>query len=232
MTDTPSPATDLGAAGTAGTPSRVSLRDALGAPRDPDFTLVLPPGWTRRPVTADERTRMDAAMRARLMEVHRPDLYARMRVLLAEAFAQLDAVGAVAMFLPDTDESPGALVLPASLTARVLRAEPGATLDDHVRASIVRDGATPLLGDKRILRAERESEQHIDGESALLTTVVYLSPIPGSGRRRALQLTLVITRPVDVPADDPPLLQMRALFDLCVSSLAWVSADDDADARA
>lgn len=226
MTDTPSTADTA-----AGIPARVSLRDALGAPQDPDFTLTLPPGWQRRAVSAEERDRMDAAMRARLREVHRPDLYARMRVLLAEAFSQLNAVEAVAMFLPDGAD-PDALVLPASLTARVLRAEPGATLDGHVRTAIVRDGAAPLLGDKRILRVEREGEQQLDGDTARVTTVVYLTPVPGTGRRRALQLTLVITRPADVPADDPPLLQMRALFDLCVSSLTWAAPGEGAPARA
>lgn len=208
---------------TTGAPARVSLRDALGAKRDPDFALVLPPGWARRPVTHDERQRMDAAMRARLRDAHRPDLYARMRQLLGEAFAQMDAADVVAMFIPDgTDDD--ALVLPASLTARILRAEPGETLDAHVRAAISREGATPLLGDKRFLRAEREGRQTLDDDTAAVTTVVYLTPVPGSGRQRALQFTLVIARPTDVPADDPPMVQMRALFDLCVASLVWEPA--------
>ena len=61
-----------------------------------------------------------------------------------------------------------------------------------------------------------------NGEQLLVTTVAYLTPIPGSGRRRALLLTLVLLRGADVPPDDPPLLQMKALFDLCVSTLTWL----------
>lgn len=211
-------------------PSRVSLRAELGAAPDPDFTLVLPPGWERRAVTAEERTGMQSAMRARLMEVHRPDLYARMRGLLDDAFAQMEQVSVVAMFLPGEARS-GALAVPASLTASVLKAEPGSTLDALVAGSIRNEGAVALGGDKRILRAEREAPQAIDGETATVTTVVYLTPIPGSGRRRALQLTLVIMRPEDVPADDPPLVAMRALFDACVSTLSWIPAGAAVNAR-
>jgi len=199
----------------------VSLRAELGAAHDPDFTMVLPPGWERREVTEDEKHRMTQAMRSRLMGVHRPDLYARMRVLMDDAFAQLAAVSAVAVFLPSGES---ALALPASLTAGILRPQPGRGLDELVREAVARDGATPLLGDKRFMRAERESSRSLDGESATVTTVVYLTPIPGSGRRRALQLTLVIVRPPDAPPDDPPMVQMRMLFDLCVSTLTWMPA--------
>lgn len=203
------------------TPTRVSLRRELGATPDPDFTLALPPGWERREVTSDEKDRMTAAMRTRLMSVHRPDLYARMRQLLDDAFTQMDGAATEAMFLPVGED---ALALPASLTASILRAGPRGSLDDLVREAVARDGATPLLGDKRFLRAERETNQSLDGESGIVTTVVYLTPIPGSARRRALQLTLVIVRPPDAPADDEPMVQMRMLFDLCVSTLTWVDA--------
>ena len=93
-----------------------------------------------------------------------------------------------------------------------------------MRGAVAREGATPLLGDKRFLRAERETTQSLDGDTGIVTTVLYLTPFPGSGRRRALQLTLVIVRPPDAPADDEPMVQMRALFDLCVSTLTWLPA--------
>ncbi|QTV80218.1 hypothetical protein [Microbacterium sp. NIBRBAC000506063] len=94
-----------------------------------------------------------------------------------------------------------------------------------MRTAIRSDGATPLLGDKRIMRVERETSDTLDGEPVLTTTIAYLTPIPGSGRRRALLLTAVIIRPPDAPADDAPLLQMKALFDVCVSTLTWVPVD-------
>lgn len=202
-----------------GAQARVSLREALGGAPDPDFGLVLPPGWERRDVTDAEQTRMLSQIRGRLMEAHRPDLYARMRVLVGDAFAQMRKVSTVAMFTPG--DSPDAVFIPASLTASIQHAEPGENLDGYVRSAIQRDGATPLLGDKRVMRVERETTDTLDGEQVLVTTVAYLTPVPGSQRRRALLLTLVIMRPLDVPADDAPLVQMKALFDLCVSTLTW-----------
>lgn len=200
---------------------RISLRAELGAAPDPDFTLVLPPGWVRRSVDAGVEKDMLGAMRSRLMQAHRPDLYAQMDRLLRDAFTQMRRVEAVAMFVPSADVSE-ALYLPASLTASIQRAPAGENLDDVVREAIVERGATALLEDKRFLRMETDEVQTLEGERVAVTTVMYLTPIPGSQRRRALRLMLVIMRPVDVPADDPPMVAMRTLFDLCVSTLAWL----------
>lgn len=205
-------------------PARVSLREQLGGTPDPDFALALPPGWVRRDVSDDEQQRMLSKVRGRLLEAHRPDLYARMRQLVDEAFTQMRKVSTIAMFTAG-DSAPDSAYLPASLTATIQHAEPGHNLDAYVRSAITADGATPLLGDKRVMRVERESSETLDGEQLLVTTVVYMTPVPGSERRRALLLTLVIMRPTDAPADDAPLLQMKALFDLCVSTLTWLPRD-------
>ena len=213
MTDTPR----------EGTPTRVGLRELLGGTPDPDFMLILPPDWVRREVNEQEQARMLAKVRGRLLEAHRPDLYGKMRAMLDEAFTQMRKVSTVALFSP-ADDAPEGAFLPASLTASIQHAEPGQTLDGYVRAAIQSDGATPLFDDKRIMRVERETSDTIDGEQVLTTTIAYLTPVPGSGRRRALLLTAVIVRPPEAPADDLPLLQMKALFDVCVSTLTWVPA--------
>lgn len=207
-----------------GSATRVGLRELLGGKPDPDFSLVLPPGWVRRGVDEDEQERMLAKIRTRTMQAHRPDLLARLRVMVDQAFTQMRKVSTLAMFTP-ADEAPESAYLPASLTASVQHAEAGQTLDSYVRAAILADGATPLLGDKRIMRMERETTDMLDGEQLRVTTIAYLTPVPGSGRRRALLMTLVLLRGADVPADDPPLLQMKALFDLCVSTLTWIPAE-------
>lgn len=200
--------------------TRVSLREQLGGVPDPDFTFALPPGWVRREVSEQEQERMLSLTRARLMEAHRPDLYARMRQLVGQAFTQMRKVSTVAMFTAG-DSAPDVAYMPASLTATIQHAESGQNLDAYVRSAIVSDGATPLMGDKRIMRVERESSETLDGEQMLVTTVVYMTPVPGSERRRALLLTLVIMRPPEAPADDAPLMMMKALFDACVSTLSW-----------
>ncbi|MBS1698797.1 MAG: protein TPRXL [Actinobacteria bacterium] len=206
------------------TPTSVSLREQLGGTPDPDFTLVLPPGWERRPVDAAEERRMLGDLRSRLLQAQRPDLAAQMNRLVGDAFTQMRALSAVAMFVPAGSAEDGTLYLPASLTATVQQAEAGVSLDEVVRAAVREHGATPLFEDKRFLRMERDEVQTIEGERAAVTTVLYLTPIPGSRRRRALRLTLVIMRPEDAPADDEPVVAMKALFDLCVSTLAWIPA--------
>ena len=204
-------------------PTRVSLREQLGGTPDPDFPLILPHGWERRTVDESTERSMVGALRGRLMTAHRPDLYAQMDRLVREAFVQMRKVSVIAMFIP-TDDAEHALFLPASLTASIQRSDSGENLDDFVRAAIREHGATALLEDRRFLRMERDDVQTVEGERVGVTTVVYITPIPGSKRRRALRLTLVLMRPDDVPLDDPPLVAMRALFDLCVSTLAWVPA--------
>lgn len=204
------------------TPARVSLRDRLGA-ADPAFEMALPTGWVRREASSVERDEMVAAVRGRLLQAHRPDLFARVRPMLEDAFAQMAEASVIAFFTPATADD-DALALPASLVASVRTAtEPGGTLDPLVQALIREAGATPLLGDKRFLRFERESRQRLDDEEFLSTQVVYLTPIPGTRRRRGLQLTATVARPLDAPAEDPAFVLIRALLDLSVSSLTWTA---------
>src|SRR5690606_18152056 len=119
-------------------PVRVSLREQLGGTPDPDFALVLPPGWIRRDVTEQEQDRMLAGIRGRLLEANRPDLYARMRGLVHDAFTQMRTVSTVAMFTAG-DSAPDSAYMPASLTATIQHAEPGQNLDAYVRSAITSD---------------------------------------------------------------------------------------------
>ncbi|SBS73675.1 hypothetical protein [uncultured Microbacterium sp.] len=204
------------------TPERVSLRESLGA-AGPGFDLALPTGWVRREATAGQRDEMVAAVRGRLLQAHRPDLFARVRPLLDDAFQQMAQASVIAFFTPATGDDE-ALALPASLVASIRTpTTPGGTLDPLVQALVREAGATPLLGDTRFLRFERESRQRLEDTDFLSTQIVYLTPIPGTRRRRGLQLTATIARPLDTPADDRPLVLIRTLLDLSVSSLTWTA---------
>lgn len=196
-----------------------SLRAQLGAPADPEFDLELPEGWQRRDASPETEQAMLQAARRRLMEAHRPDLFAQLRAELHESFAAMRRMDAIAHFGPGP-ETPDTLFLPASLIATVRTPQPGVTLQQEM-AEHIRQGATSLFGDRRFVRDERELDQRIGTEAATQRTVVYLTPIPGSRQARALQLTLVITRGAELPADDPALLGMLRLFDACVSTLRW-----------
>lgn len=214
--------TPLGRGGLQSTPLRTSLRQDLGVPDDPDFDMALPTGWVRRESSQAEQQVTLSAVRARLMQAHRPDMYARLRPMMEDAFAAMAEASVVGFFTPATGDDE-ALALPASMVASIRRSRtPGESLDPLITALIREAGATPLLGDKRFLRFERETRKNMDDVDYLVTNVVYLTPIPGAKKRRALQITATIARPVDVPPDDRPLVLMRALFDLCVSTLTWV----------
>ncbi|GAA3896756.1 protein TPRXL [Microbacterium invictum] len=205
-------------------PERLSLREQLGGTPDPLFEITLPTGWVRRDANSAQREELRAAMRDRLMRAHRPDLLARVQPLVDDAFDKMAKESVIAFFTPETGDD-DALALPASLVASLRHAPvPGENLDPLIRSLIREAGATPLLGDKRFLRFERETTQKMDDGEFRQTNVVYLTPVPGSDHKRALQLTATIVRPVDAPADDRPFVLMRALFDLCVSTVAWKPA--------
>lgn len=205
---------------TEGTMERVSLREALGAPVDPEFSLQLPPGWERRPVTDDERDRLIAGTRKRLMEAHRPELFGQIRASLLEAFANLSRSGAIAYFAP-AEDAPETSFLPASLTASVLAPPVGLTMDEVVVSAIRERGGTPLHGDKRFVRFEQRQTLTEGTSRVVAGSVVYLTPIPGSARRRALQLTLTLFWPAEADVEGEELRLMRTLFDACASTLAW-----------
>lgn len=197
-----------------------TLREQLGARPDPDFELDLPPGWARRAVDDSTRQAMERDLRARLMGAQRPDLYAQARTMLADAFRVMEQEQAIAFFAPiePTDDM---LMAPGSIIASIRTGEGEATLDAAVRHAIREYGAAPLLGDPRVVRFERERLQVLQGERMTMTSVVYLIPIPGSQRRRAVQLTASFARPADVPADDIGARRLRALFDACVATFRW-----------
>lgn len=201
--------------------SATDLRDALGARPDPAFELDLPPGWARRDADAATRAAMEADLRARMLQLQRPDLLAQSRLLLRDAFATLERTRAVAFYAP-IEPSDDMLLVPGSIIASIRSGEGEVTLDAMVQHAIRSYGARPLLGDPRIVRFERERVEEHQGERFVSTAVVYVSPIPGARRRRALQLTASFARPVDVPADDVGARRLRALFDACVSTLRWV----------
>lgn len=197
-----------------------SLREQLGARPDPGFDLDLPPGWGRREVDGATRQAMERDLRTRLMGVQRPDLYAQSRSMLAEAFRAMEEQRAIAFFAP-IEPADDMLMAPGSIIASIRTGEGDATLDVAVRHAIREYGAAPLMGDPRIVRFERERPHELQGERMIMTSVVYLVPIPGSQRRRAVQLTASFARPADVPADDIGAQRLRALFDACVATFRW-----------
>lgn len=196
------------------------MREELGVQSDPEFELDLPPGWGRHEVDGDELAAMLAATKKRCMDEHKPQLFAEMKVQLESAFENMRRGGVFAFFSP-TDPDPGTLAIPSSINASIRRAEPGRTLDDLARTLIRSHGATPLLGDRRTLRFERERTTRLGTETLINHAAVYLTPIPGAKRRRALALVAGFARTPDVASDAESIDAMRFMFDACVSTLRW-----------
>lgn len=201
-----------------------TLREELGATPDPDFELKLPEGWERRSPDEEDQERFEAALKARLMKLQRPDLFAPARAMLRESYAAMRRGGAIA-FYAATGGSEDTLWIPGSVVVSVRRPPSGGTLDDVVRHAIREYGAEPLFGDKRFIRFEREKVVALEESSVLQATVVYMTPIPGSQRRRALQFTASFGRPVETPADDETSKMFKSTFDLMVSTLRWLEPD-------
>lgn len=198
----------------------MTLRDELGVRADPEFDIDLPSGWGRHSVDDATLQTMLVGIKQRCMQQHQLQLYAGLKVHLEQAFADMQREGVFAYFCP-TDQDPGTLALPASINASIRKADSGQTLDDLARRLIREHGATPLMGDPRTMRFETEAVKRLDTASVVHHSVVYLTPVPGSRRRRALALVAGFARTPDTPSDSQPMEAMRALFDACVSTLRW-----------
>jgi hypothetical protein len=197
-----------------------TLSEELRGEELPPYRVTVPVGWVEHPVSESEQRRMLAQARQRLMSVNRPDLYAQTMTMVESMFERMRRTSTVGFFMPETD-APDEARLPASLTVSVVRGRDGATLDEEMTQLIRDRGATSLQGDKRFVRYEQDRSQQFEGVRLNVTTVVYLTPVPGSGRRRALQFTLTVPRPIDEPADAPLVRAVLELFDAHVSTFAW-----------
>ena len=208
---------------------RKSLREELSGPGDPDFTLELPRGWSRREVNAESKADFVEAVSRTLMQAHQPMIMASVQRMLDEAFDGMRRAGAFAYFAP-IDPPADAPAMTASIIARVRRASAGESLDDLVGGLIHTYGAEPLRGDYRILRYEEETNVRIESQTIVNNSITYLTPVPGARRGRALELVASIVRPVEMAADLPRLVAQKNLIDLCVASLRWTpSPSDDQD---
>lgn len=199
-----------------------SLRELLGVSKYPKFELKLIDGWERHVPDAADRDALEAAMKQRFMAANRPDLHATLRAQIDQAFTLMKQQSVIAYFAP-TGETTSRVYIPGSMFATVRSAPNGESLDGYVTQAIQKYGAKPLFGDKRFIRFERESTKHLEGGSIVMTSIAYVTPIPGSNRRRGLQLTASIARPAEMSATDPKFVGWKTAFDVCVSTLRWSS---------
>jgi hypothetical protein len=205
---------------------RVSLRAELGAAPEPDFALTLPRGWGRTAVDEAAETMLAKQLRQRMMQAGRPDFEVAVRRMLRESFAALRENGAVAAFMP-LDGTRDGLFVPASIIAVMRRGTPESPLDGYAQLAIRQHDAAPLMGDMRTMRFETESEREVEGEQIVISTTHYLTPVPGTRRRRALELMATYGRPQHLSREAEHPSALHALFDLCASSLRWLRPEGE-----
>lgn len=197
------------------------LRAELGAKAHPDFAFDLPKGWAMRPATAEVEQDVQKRLTRRLMQAGRPELLAQLRPMVSKAYEKMAGARAVATIGPFEDSEDMVLV-PGSMIATIRHSSPELSMDQLAQIAIRKHGAEALFGDPRIMRFGSSRTEGLGGESAIVETITYLTPVPGTKREAVLQLTASFTRPVDSPEDDEPAQMIRLLFDSIVSTLRWV----------
>lgn len=126
----------------------------------------------------------------------------------------------VVAYFAATGETTSKAYIPGTMFATIRRSPNGESLDAYVTHAIREYDAKPLFNDKRFIRFERESHREIEGGPINTTSIVYVTPVPGSNRRRGLQLTATIAR----PAEMQPLIRSSSAGrrpSMCVSTLRW-----------
>lgn len=200
----------------------MSLKDELlgrTAGREPGFALVMPAGWEQFGPDARSESALLKLASARLRSQHRPDLYGQLQVQVRRAFSGLRAKDGVAIYLQT--EAPDELVMPMSITASRVHAADGASLDGQVAALIRDHGATRFAGSGSMIRWEKDAVQSMGAEKAATHTIAYLTPIPGTERRVAIQLTTAIVHPVELDPEDRLVLGFSEISDAIVSTFQW-----------
>ncbi|NHI16038.1 protein TPRXL [Microbacterium excoecariae] len=210
------------------TNARESLRAALGATPDPEFELTLPRGWERSEPSPEAEAALEKRLSRRFMEHGSPDgmrAFVQLRGMLRQSMTDMRAQHVVAYFAPTGERSDVAFPVPASIVATIRSAPTTEEMDGYVKRLIVSEGARPMEANRSILRFERERIREEKGERIVLSSTVYATPIPGSRRRRALELVAGYGRPEDIPRDDETIRAAHAFLDLMVSTLRWRRPD-------
>lgn len=185
--------------------------------------MMLPSGWVA--YDTSEKTEQDllAQARARLMPQHQVALQGMLEAHVARAMQAARDNGAILTIMPGS-ETPDALFATASMIATVREATEQYSLDDVVVDIIQRRGGQSLDENKRIVRWTEAGKAQISGEDVGAYSVFYLTPVPGSSRRRALQFALTVAHPPEIDIEtDEVLAGWVALVDAHVATFRWSS---------
>ncbi len=183
--------------------------------------MILPPGWVLYDTSEQTERDLLEQARVRLRDAGRPETYALLSEHVKRALAAARKQGAFMMIMAG-DEAPEWATVPVSILGTLVKGAPGISLDAMVADAVERRGARALHDSRQFLRWVDERKVELSGETAGAYTVVYLTPIPGSRRAQALQLTATLVHPVDTdPTADPAMASWLELLDAHVATLTW-----------
>lgn len=204
----------------------MSLRDELrGDGGVPPFGIVLPTGWMELQPTREAFQELGREASARFRTAGRPDLDAQLRSLVESASRQFLSRDPVRMYLPRPADG-DAPVLPLTMTAARVTGPDGRSLDGWVSSLVAEHGAIRFGPGEAMVRWETSTAPRLQDRRVPIRSVSYLIPIPGTGRRRALQFTAVI------PLGDPPEMpdevieSLMLLCDAMISTFTWGVPDE------
>ncbi|MDE0547480.1 hypothetical protein [Microbacterium sp. C7(2022)] len=199
-----------------------SLREQLGGGREtPEFRMLLPAGWTLNDTSVETEQRLLREARSRLREAHLPDAYASLSENVRAALERARTQGAFVLIMPG-DVAPDWATVPVSVLGSITTGRPDASLDELVADAVERRGAVALDGSRLFLRWAERRTAEVSGEKVGVYTVVYLTPVPGSKRTKALQFTAVLAHdPAVDPETDVQIQAWLAMLDASIVTFGW-----------
>jgi hypothetical protein len=200
-----------------------SLRDQLlgGQPGIPPFRLTLPAGWKAHSSSEESEQALLSEAKARLLQAHQPAALAALQVQVHESFVAARKQGAFLTIMPGAD-APDALMAPVSVIASLMSSTAEAPLDSQISRAIEERGARPLDGSRAFLRWVDRRTVQLGGDAVGADTIVYITPIPGTRRTRALRFTATLAYPLEIdPVNDPKVQAWTMLLDSHMSTFAW-----------
>lgn len=202
----------------------MALRDLLGARPDPEFELSLPKGWERHEPSTESQALIERRLSRQFMQVGSADAmqaFGVLRNMLRQSMDEMRKQNVVGYFAPSGPDASTPFPVPASIIATIRSAPSSAEMDGYIKRMILEEGAEPLGRNRALLRIERENVRGEGDAQMVLSSTLYVTPVPGTRRRRALELLAGYGRPIDIPRDDEQIQFVHAFFDLMVASLRW-----------
>lgn len=183
--------------------------------------MLLPTGWTLNDTSVETEQRMLGEARSRLRESHLPDAYASLSENVRAALSRAREHGAFVLIMPGED-APAWATVPVSVLGSITTGRPDVSLDQLVADAVERRGAVALDGSRLFLRWAERRTANVSGETVAIYTVVYLTPVPGSKRTKALQFTAVLAHdPAVDPETDLQIQAWLAMLDASIVTFGW-----------